>query len=141
MRELRLADIPITDAALKDIGRLTKLKLISLGNIPVTDAGLAELGKLAELERLELSNTRVTGTGFEKLKVLKKLRHVFLDGTSATDAAVHVADVVVADVAHEPADGDEIAGFICRSLEAVPQAVKVPLPPDAEPVHQFPPLV
>ena len=48
---LTLQNTPITDAGLKQVRHLKKLKRLSLWNIEITDAGLKELGRSYKFER------------------------------------------------------------------------------------------
>jgi len=77
-----------TDAAMRQIGKLTSLKRVWLNNTLETDAGLAHLTALAGLEELCLSGTPVTDIGLAHLKGLTYLQKLELDNTHTTDAGL-----------------------------------------------------
>lgn len=58
----------VTDAALKTVGRLPKLKQLWLNETVVTDKGLQELANLKALRELHLEGSKVTAAGVAKLK-------------------------------------------------------------------------
>ncbi len=63
-----------TDAGLKSVAKLSKLRELLIQSDKVTDAGLANLKELSELRHLSFYfNTRITGAGIEHLKALPKL--------------------------------------------------------------------
>lgn len=55
----------VTDAALKEVGRLKRLEILKLSSIAVSDAGLKALAPLAGLKELDLCNTKVTDAGLK----------------------------------------------------------------------------
>ena len=68
----------ITDASLKDIGKLQKLEELDLRFSKITDAGLVELAKLQKLVDLALKFTKVTNAGVAELK--RALPKCFIGG-------------------------------------------------------------
>ena len=58
----------ITDAGLKHLRGLTKLKTLDLNGRPITDAGLTPLAELKNLHRLLLDSTKVTEPGVATLR-------------------------------------------------------------------------
>ena len=65
--DLDLSQTKVTDAGLKELGKLKRLTALHLNNTKVTDAGLKELKELKQLEFLNLSNTQVTDAGLKEL--------------------------------------------------------------------------
>ncbi len=60
LEQLQMADCPVQDADLIEIGKLKNLTGIGLNNTAVTDAGIMHLSGLAKLEILEAENTQVS---------------------------------------------------------------------------------
>ncbi len=81
---LNLARTKITDAALAEVAKCSKLTRLHLENTEITDAGLAHLAKLANLEYLNLYGTKVSDKGIPHLKKLKNIKKIFLWQTSVT---------------------------------------------------------
>jgi internalin A len=79
---------PATDATLAEVGRLTRLQVLSADSTSLSDAGLAHLKGLAKLSRLELNGTRITDAGLAHLKGLTNLSHLGLSGTKVSDAGL-----------------------------------------------------
>jgi len=100
----------ITDAGMAHLGRLTRMRRLSIGESPrVTNQGLAYLLDMTNLEELTIVNTsvddgglrhlknakqlksmdleesRVTGTGFEHLSGLQKLKTLCVAKSPVTD--------------------------------------------------------
>jgi hypothetical protein len=63
-----LARTQVTDAALKQLKDLSKLRGLQLGNTQVTDAGLEWLNGLTQLQYVDLRKTEVTDEGVKKLQ-------------------------------------------------------------------------
>jgi hypothetical protein len=63
--------LPITDAGLQHIGKMTKLKriIIKTRNLPITDAGLKHLQNLQNLEYLSIGSNKITEQGIIELGV------------------------------------------------------------------------
>jgi hypothetical protein len=72
LRELLVHDFrpqsTITNDALKHIGEMKSLHLLSICSTSVTDEGLIPLEKLPELKELGLDNTKVTPAGVQRLR-------------------------------------------------------------------------
>ena len=79
---------PDSDRVLITIGRLRRLRDLSLYGQWVTDAGLFHLRGLGGLQFLTLEETSVSDAGLARLRDLKRLRHLSLRGTNVTNAAV-----------------------------------------------------
>jgi internalin A len=108
--ELNLNNIPVDDAGLTNLKRLTSLKTLrltqtkvtdltfvqtmkqleelTLNNSSVRDAGLARLRGLNRLRSLELVETNVTDVGLAQLKSLTGLKELYIGDTKVTDAGV-----------------------------------------------------
>jgi internalin A len=78
----------ITDAGLKVVGELKKLKQLSLSDTKVTDSGLKELSALTNLQKLDLSYAPLKGPGLKELRGLKGLQSLMLAGDDVTDATL-----------------------------------------------------
>ena len=78
MTSLTLSHPEITDAGMKEVGKLKKLACLDLSNSQITDDGVKELKGLTNLTELLLNNTSVTGSTLGELKQLKKLRTLYL---------------------------------------------------------------
>lgn len=65
---LDLRETKISDASIKPLRQLTKLKIIHLNGCPISDAGLGELAKMKSLTRISIANTNASKAGIEKLK-------------------------------------------------------------------------
>lgn len=103
--------LPLNDANLRQIGALTRLRILSLNGANLTDRGadrpgspeairkdlknLGLLSGLVNLEVLDLSRTPVTAESLEPLKALPKLRELRLGMASGIDdrAATVLADM------------------------------------------------
>ena len=81
-----LQNTKVTDAGLKHLEGLTKLRDINLGGTKVTDAGLEHLKGLTNLQSLFLGRTKVTDAALEHLRGLPQLRWLNLEGIKVTDA-------------------------------------------------------
>jgi hypothetical protein len=72
LRELLVCDFRkesvLTDEALKHIGEMKTLHLLSIQSASVTDEGLVHLENLPQLKELTLSNTKVTPEGEKRLQ-------------------------------------------------------------------------
>lgn len=79
LRELELADAPITSDGLKHVRGLKSLTFLSVGwTKDVGDAALPHIISLPELEVLVLSGTKVTDEGLGGLAKIKQLKEVRL---------------------------------------------------------------
>ena len=93
MQGLGLRGTTITDAGLRHVGRLSKLKTLSIGGTKITDEGLSHIASLRELKFLYLDGTfDFTGRGLKHLQGLSNLEHLDLSSTAVTDKElVHLA--------------------------------------------------
>ncbi len=76
-----------TDACMRDIAGLQKLKRLYLDGARITDEGLKQL-KVNKLEDLSLKATRVTDRGIDEIKHMTSLRYLDLRDTKVTKAAL-----------------------------------------------------
>lgn len=86
LEELEFTSTIITNASLKIIARLPKLRSLSLWrNENVTDAGLKELRFMKTLQVLCLDGTSVTGKGLKDLAEIRTLTELSLRGANIVD--------------------------------------------------------
>ena len=79
----------MTDAMLEDVSRIEHITALKLGGSrSVTDAGVRHLSRLPRLRYLDLSGTSITDHGLEVLRALPELETVSLAWTKVTDAGV-----------------------------------------------------
>lgn len=78
----------VTDADLKRLARVPKLRKVDLAATPITDSGVNELAAIGELAAINLEHTRVTDAAEPVLAAMPKLRELNLEGTMVSDAAV-----------------------------------------------------
>lgn len=79
-----LKNSKITDAGMKQIGRMLELERLHLENTEITDGGLSHLTRLAKLNYLNLYNTKVSDDGLGALYGLRSLRKLYLWQTDVT---------------------------------------------------------
>jgi len=92
LRSLGLMGAPIGDQALEVMRTLPALRELNVIGTKVTDAGLVHLRDLTALEYLGLKNTAVTDAGLGQLSGLTRLTSLNLADTKVTDAGlVHLA--------------------------------------------------
>jgi hypothetical protein len=77
-----------TDAVMKEVGKLKKLRQLHRAGLAVTDRGLAHLVRLRKLELLSLEDTLVTDAGLRHLKKLSSLKWIKLKHTQVTDVGL-----------------------------------------------------
>ena len=75
---LKLGNMPVSDAGLELVGKLSNLTRLYLQKTTITDQGLQKLSNLSELQYLNLAWTKITVKGLEQLKGLKNLRQLYL---------------------------------------------------------------
>ena len=85
----------ISDAGIKHLAGLKKLRSLNLRYTEVTSEGLRHLGGLSELKELDLSGTRVDEQGIQHLKSLGNLETLLVSETSTfTDRCLrHLIDI------------------------------------------------
>ena len=93
-----LHDSDTTDADVKHVKSLPKLRRLSLAETKITDAALMDLKEATNLEWLELHHCAITDAGLAHLKALKKLKHLDLSGTKVTKAGIKVLQDAIPDV-------------------------------------------
>jgi hypothetical protein len=74
-----------TDADLKTLASLTKLRKMNLANTKITGAGFKDLTGLKNLTALEVSQTPVNDDGLKAIAGLTQLKILAMRGTKATD--------------------------------------------------------
>lgn len=79
---LKLGNMPLSDAGLEMVGKLSNLTRLYLQKTTITDRGLQQLSNLSELQYLNLAWTKVSAKGLDQLKGLKNLRQLYLFKTS-----------------------------------------------------------
>jgi len=84
--ELTLSSSAVTDAGLRSLGRLPKLRVLRLDHTTITDDGVAHFADLRNLEELDLSNTGITDAGMVTLGRLPRLTSLSLRDTAITQA-------------------------------------------------------
>jgi Leucine-rich repeat (LRR) protein len=76
------------DLLLAEIGRVVKLKRLTIGDLEITDAGLAHLKELTDLTSLSISFSRITDAGVAALRGMTKLKELDLHGMDVGDESV-----------------------------------------------------
>ena len=82
---VRLQNPGITDADLKCLDGLRRLRQLDLYGTRITDAGMQHVKGLSQLEGLYLNGTRVTDVGLQSPKGLGHLQVLQVGGTQVTD--------------------------------------------------------
>jgi hypothetical protein len=77
-----------TNADVKHLKSLPKLRRLSLAETKITDAALMDLKEITTLEWLQLHDCAITDVGLAHLKALKKLKHLDVSGTKVTQAGI-----------------------------------------------------
>jgi hypothetical protein len=91
LTSLRVLSLPggqFTDASLENIKGLTALQFLRLSGNQITDAGMEQLRGLTSLKMLHLSDTQISDAGVKRLSRLTSLQSLALDGTQITDAGL-----------------------------------------------------
>jgi hypothetical protein len=73
----------VDDAALSELVRLSKLRVLYLTGTKVTDAGMKNVGKMTSLDTLCLYRTSVSDTALKELVALPGLRKLILTSQQA----------------------------------------------------------
>jgi Leucine-rich repeat (LRR) protein len=125
----------LTDAGMKDLRKLSRLKKLDLGfthvtadglqhldgmpglrflnlrGMRITDAAMGRINNLRELEQLLLSETPVSDAGLTKLTGLSHLKRIYLAKTNITDAGLmqlhRLNQLEDVELNDEPRVGDE----------------------------------
>lgn len=94
LRDLRLPNAGLSDAALAGLKPLARLEALDLSDNPrITDKGMASVQALERLRALYLSTTGITDAGLMELKPLDGLRTLYVSGTKVTaDGAAAFTD-------------------------------------------------
>jgi internalin A len=77
-----------SDSAIAQVGRLTRLRYLSLHGPSVGDSALAHLTGLTDLSWLDFDGTQVSDAGLAHLKGLTNLSELGLFGTHVTNAGL-----------------------------------------------------
>jgi hypothetical protein len=85
LRWLVLPDTEGTDAALTEVGTMTRLNYLEPASGEITDEGLAELERPAALESLILTNRAASDIVWSLYGLMRKLRWDGFEGTDMTD--------------------------------------------------------
>jgi hypothetical protein len=88
LRSLDLAHTGVTDWGLLELAAFEQLRSLTLRHTKVSDEGLKSLAGLDRLEDLNLSGLTITPTGMKALAALPRLRRLRLLHTKLTDAAL-----------------------------------------------------
>jgi Leucine-rich repeat (LRR) protein len=92
LKTLSLAQTIVNDSSLGPIGSLSALRTFSLYGTGIGDGALAALKGLTNLQTLDLGSTKITDAGLAQLKPLVGLRKLVLTSTAVTDAGMkHLA--------------------------------------------------
>ncbi len=77
-----------TDADVKRLAKIPRLRVADLAATPITDDGVKELATIRDLEVLDLEHTQVTDEAVASLAAMPGLRELNLEGTRVSDRAV-----------------------------------------------------
>lgn len=117
---LRLGSTQLTDAGLKEIGKLQNLTRLSLEHTRVSDAGLEYLKGLKNLQYLNLFDTKVSDKGMQALTGLKNLHTVYVYQTQVTAQGVMTLQKAL------PQAQIDTGGYQ-KQLLAIADTIKVPV--------------
>jgi hypothetical protein len=78
----------LTDAGLRSLASLPRLRHLDLQQTAISDAGMSALAELRSLESLSLAWTAVTDAGVRALSALDQLQRIDLMGTRCGDGAI-----------------------------------------------------
>lgn len=78
----------VTEAALRQLGRLPRIGNVVLAGSSITDNGLEHISNLTQLQRLRLDGTAITDVGLQHLKGMTQLEYLNLRGTRVSDAGL-----------------------------------------------------
>jgi Leucine Rich repeat len=88
IRTVMMSRGDVSDADLKDLGRLGSFTALSLLGASITAEGLTHVAGLKSLERLQLGMTQIDDEGIVKLASLENLQRLSLSFTAITNASV-----------------------------------------------------
>lgn len=108
--DLDLSSTSVTDAAVTQLKKFTKLKKVKLNGTKISDKTVQALAKLQDLEIINIYGTEVTDKGAASLKKLKHLRRVYVWNTKVSKAgAEQLQDALQG---HQDADSADRAQVI-----------------------------
>lgn len=92
---LVFSELPFTDAALEELSAFPELTSLHIINCPgITDAGLKHIAVLTKLRRLDLRGSSISDQGLDQLANLKELRELSLKRTAVSDdGLVHLEEL------------------------------------------------
>ncbi len=85
IRAIAISDTPLTESALKFLGKSTTLYKIQIAYSDVTDDGLKHFASLKSLKTLEIDQSKVTGLGLQHLSGTENLESLSFIETPLTD--------------------------------------------------------
>lgn len=85
---LKVGGTAISDAALKEIGRIKHLNKLHLEYTSVSDQGVSQLPEMPYLEYLNLIGTKVSDASIPKLASLKSLKSIYLWQSAVSDSGI-----------------------------------------------------
>ncbi|KMT65054.1 c-type cytochrome domain-containing protein [Catenovulum maritimum] len=88
LTKIDFARLPIGDASLASLTKLSKLSYLDLRQTKITDKGLAHLNDLPQLEYLNLYGTSISDHGLAKLNNLTQLKSIYLTNTRVTQQGI-----------------------------------------------------
>lgn len=89
LKTLSLAFTRVDNKGMKYIRGLTTLKDLDLTETKVTDEGLVEVAKIGNLHNLNLAGCNITDEGVVVLKALQQLSELNLSATKITDSSIN----------------------------------------------------
>lgn len=78
----------ISDAGLRHLAEMPRLRSLNLGGCPIGDPGLPALQRIASLERIVLAGTDVTDAGVARLASCRSIEVIDLSATGTGDGAI-----------------------------------------------------
>jgi serine/threonine protein kinase len=85
---LTLQNTNITDAGVRELGRISTLDSVYFHGAPLTDVGVLPLTELPNLRELVLSDTKITDVTLQRLVPRRQLLRLNLKGTRITDSGM-----------------------------------------------------
>lgn len=84
----------LTDASLRPLATLPRLRVLMIGGPGITDAGIADIARMPSLENLQLSGAPITDQGIAGLKDMNRLQRLSIGSGKITDASLeHLANL------------------------------------------------